>query len=131
VKLDLVRLSKLKNTTFGVMLVEGKPLCVTLEPGAGVPTHPAIPDGTYRCEIYMSPKFGRSLQIMDVPNRTYILIHAGNTSEDTQGCVVLGSSYARAVEGVSSSRVALSEFMALVDKAVTKKENILITVRSC
>ena len=32
------------------------------------------------------------LQIMDVPNFEYILIHCGNTDEHTNGCLLVGDS---------------------------------------
>ena len=30
------------------------------------------------------------LHVLDVPNFKYILIHCGNTDEDTAGCLLLG-----------------------------------------
>jgi hypothetical protein len=32
------------------------------------------------------------LQVMDVPNFEYILIHQGNTDEHTSGCLLVGDS---------------------------------------
>ena len=32
------------------------------------------------------------LHLQDVPNFTYILIHAGNTDEHTSGCLIVGES---------------------------------------
>jgi hypothetical protein len=41
-----------------------------------------IPVGLYRCEEIKSPRFGRVYQVMNVPGRTAILIHAGNYGGD-------------------------------------------------
>jgi hypothetical protein len=37
-----------------------------------------IPEGKYELIKRWTPKFGRHLQIMDVPGREYILIHPAN-----------------------------------------------------
>ncbi|OCG71911.1 hypothetical protein A9G43_03935 [Gilliamella sp. Occ3-1] len=51
-----------------------------------------IPASIYQCDIVNSPKFGRVYQVKDVPNRSHILIHAGNWTKDTQGCILVGMS---------------------------------------
>ena len=49
-----------------------------------------IPEGEYALQQYHSVKFGSVLQVMDVPDRKYILIHHGNYNRDTHGCILLG-----------------------------------------
>lgn len=62
----------------------------TLEPGTDA-NHPAIPPGVYRLAMGWSPKFNRHVpHVFDVPGRTDIEIHAGNSGDDTQGCIILG-----------------------------------------
>lgn len=51
-----------------------------------------IPAANYQCDIVNSPKFGRVYQVKDVPNRSHILIHAGNWTKDTSGCILVGMS---------------------------------------
>ena len=53
-------------------------------------TFPRIPAGVYHCGKYPSKKFGLRYHVRDVPERTYILIHAGNFVRDTHGCILLG-----------------------------------------
>jgi hypothetical protein len=52
-------------------------------------------------------------QVCDVPDRSHILIHAGNTNEDTHGCILLGLMYGTlgTETAVISSRAAFANFM--------------------
>lgn len=50
-----------------------------------------IPPGTYVLRRVQSPKFGETFEITGVPGRTHVLLHWGNTEEDTEGCVLVGS----------------------------------------
>ena len=51
----------------------------------------AIPFGRYRVLITRSPKFKRELpEILDVHNFTSIRMHAGNSTDDTAGCILVG-----------------------------------------
>ena len=51
----------------------------------------AIPDGFYRVRMTYSPRFQEVLPILDgVIGRTGIRIHAGNTIEHTEGCILVG-----------------------------------------
>lgn len=50
-----------------------------------------IPLGVYECVRVLSPKHGDTFEVDGVPGRDQILFHAGNTSADSQGCIILGS----------------------------------------
>lgn len=50
-----------------------------------------IPEGTYKALLHNSPKFGKSLWLQDVPNRSEILVHKGNFYSDILGCILIGS----------------------------------------
>jgi|TARA_R110000744_G_scaffold27017_1_gene66198 hypothetical protein len=63
-----------------------------------------------------SPKFGENVWMLeDVPGRSYILIHAGNTAKDVTGCIALGEGLRVDADGVTSSRKALSAFDKLTE----------------
>lgn len=54
-----------------------------------------IPTGLYEVvphgwEKDSKPRFKRSYRLLDVPNRSAILIHTGNTDKDTHGCILVG-----------------------------------------
>lgn len=82
-------------------LFDGKYLCDTLE----LPRRAkrcCIPDGSYTFVMCKSPKFGRVLpRLVDVPGRSGILIHSGNTVKDTLGCILVGK-YASSTSLVNS-----------------------------
>jgi hypothetical protein len=61
-------------------------ICNTLEPN-----HAAIPFGNYKVFLTLSPKLDRvTPELDDVPQRSGIRIHAGNSVKDTQGCILVG-----------------------------------------
>ena len=49
-----------------------------------------IPFGTYKCSPRTSEKFGKHYLVEDVKDRDAILIHVGNYTKDTHGCILLG-----------------------------------------
>lgn len=49
-----------------------------------------IPESKYKAIPHQSPKFGNSIWIQDVPNRSEILIHYGNFFRNTLGCILVG-----------------------------------------
>lgn len=51
-----------------------------------------IPTGTYNIIKYVSPKFKNCFSVLNVKQRKNILIHSGNTSKDTHGCILVGMS---------------------------------------
>jgi hypothetical protein len=52
-----------------------------------------ITAGNFPTNKHISPKFGKSFHIQKVPNRSEILIHAGNYNTDTLGCPLVGQSF--------------------------------------
>jgi hypothetical protein len=69
--------------------------CKTLELpwGDNVPYVSRIPENHYEAVKHLSPKFGETIWIKDVPNRSEILIHKGNYNKDTLGCILLGKAF--------------------------------------
>lgn len=98
-RLLLKRKIKGDTYTIGTLYVNGEKFCDTLEDRvrdlAGgeskVPGETAIPEGRYRVIVNRSPKFGRDLpRLLDVPMFEGVLIHRGNTAEDSAGCILVG-----------------------------------------
>lgn len=112
----LRRTSEGEDGTFGEILDEaGKKICVTCErPDNGNQKMGRIPIGIYPVKQYNSPSKGRVFLLDDVPNRSMIEIHVGNTIADTEGCILVGS-YVIGLHGqkrVVESRVTLNKMLA-------------------
>ena len=70
-----------------------------------------IPEGVYNLELVDSPRFGKgSIAIVNVPDRSYILIHAANLARELRGCEAPGTRWGslEGVPAVLNSRAALS-----------------------
>ena len=107
-KLEVIRFNKGEDSTNGILFDvtdERKFLCYTLEDESReekVYGETCIPEGEYciqfRNEGGYHAKYSKRfadvhmgmLEVCDVPNFKYILLHCGNTDEDTAGCLLLG-----------------------------------------
>ncbi len=49
-----------------------------------------IPKGEYNVEKRQSTKYKHHFHVLDVPGRSYILIHRGNYNWHTKGCILVG-----------------------------------------
>lgn len=75
-------------------------------------TDSCIPLGTYICEPVKSPRFGNTIEVTGVPNRSHILFHAGNSPDDTDGCILIGLNGSDdAKMWISNSRAAVKIFL--------------------
>ena len=76
-----------------------------------------IPAGEYRIKMTNSNKFGPTYKVFNVDSRSDILIHKGNTTYDTQGCIMPCSTFGL-VNGLwagLSSKNAYDKLMALLE----------------
>lgn len=91
--LNLTRTGKSSRGTFGKITDENnKQICLTCErPDNGNQPMGCIPEGSYKVVPFQSPNKGRVLLLQDVPGRTMIEMHVGNTIADTEGCIIVGS----------------------------------------
>lgn len=86
-----------------------------------------IPFGTYKVVVNMSPKFGRELpRLLDVPSFTGILIHRGNTAEDSSGCILVGEN--KAVGKVLNSTPYEERLVKMMKEAIARGEEITIEI---
>jgi hypothetical protein len=77
-----------------------------------------IPEGTYKAIKHRSPKFGESVWIQNVPNRSEILIHPANYVRQLLGCIAVGDSL-RDIDGdglddVTNSRNTMNKILDLL-----------------
>lgn len=112
---DIIRLETGAEGTFGVLRMDGRVFCVTLEPPDRDNRRNAscIPAGEYVCRRVESPRYGVTFEVTGVPGRSNILFHPGNVSGDTRGCVLLGNHFGllRGDRGVLNSGRTFARFM--------------------
>jgi len=117
-QLRLVRVTEYNGATMGVLCIDDSPEMVTLEDAwrYNETKVSCIPVGRYKMKLHKSPKFGVTYQVMDVPERSHILFHAGNTHKDTHGCILLGLQFGKVGKetAILASRSAFLKFMELM-----------------
>lgn len=135
--LVLIRYARNENSTEGILKLNGKYVAHTLEPRwrnikqeGKVKGSTAIPAGTYIVDFAVSQKFKRRMPyLMNVPCFTGIMIHPGNTSKDTEGCILVGTpSYSK--KGLPISGVVMNSqrtFNAIMEDLEGK--NVMITIK--
>ena len=94
------------NATIGEIFVDNQHVCYTLEDigrahGVKIPGETCIPEGCYVARVTMSNRFkremielssaGKSAIIRDDVTFTGVRVHKGNSVEDTEGCVLVGT----------------------------------------
>jgi hypothetical protein len=113
--ITLKRIALTDNGTFGVLLDGESPFALTAERpwSANKRGISCIPRGWYTCRRVRSPRFGETFEVTEVPGRTHILFHKGNTPADTRGCILIGSFFGALNESVAvlSSTKAFNEFL--------------------
>lgn len=136
-RLDLLRVVLTPRCTVGVLRVDGVHQCFVLEdtvraPGVKVPGQTAIPEGQYRVEITHSPRFGVEMPlVLNVPGFSGIRIHAGNTKDDTEGCLLPGNHVlltGASEYQVTESRSAYVHLFALLDGARRRSEVVELVI---
>ena len=92
----------------------------------------AVPEGRYAVVITWSPKFKMWLPLLlGGPDFNHLFkgirIHAGNTVEDTQGCILVGRN--QIVGRVLESRKWLYDLKQKIVEAKDKGEAVWLTIR--
>lgn len=140
-ELKVVRDRFERKRTYGKLYIDGVYFCETLEdrvrevvpggPFVKVPKETAIPVGRYRVLITLSTRFKVWLmELLKVPMFAGIRVHAGNTEENTEGCILVG--FNRGMNGdalpLLNSKKALEKLQPLVATALAKGDEVWITV---
>ena len=134
-KLTLNRIALRQTYTIGKLYIDGKYFCDTLEDTVRdtnksgkfdngekkVKGKTAIPYGTYEIKWTYSPRFKKyTPQLMNVSSFEGIRIHSGNSSDHTEGCLLLGEN--KKVGMVLNSRATIAKFYPIIKDACAKGE---------
>ncbi len=135
------------DETVGILFIDGVPTAVTLEDqkqNIKIAKETRIWAGTYRLGLRTvgghHDKYGKMfptlhkgmLELQQVPQFQYILIHIGNTETDTDGCILVGEKIV--VEGtgrmkIENSTIAYQRvYKKIIDELVAGKE-VWITIQ--
>ena len=151
-ELILTRIAKKKTYTIGRLCIKREVvdefkttevedyICDTLEPtwrdyahGAyKVKGRSAIPEGRYAVVITYSPKFKQWLPLLlggpEFSSKWQgVRIHAGNTPQDTEGCILVGKN--RLKGQVLDSRLWLHRLKQKIVDAKSRGEPVWLTIR--
>jgi len=133
-KIKVVRTTFTDNSTIGELFVNGVFECYTLEDkdrklesgGKKVYAKTAIARGLYTLILSFSSRFQKHLpEILNVADFVGIRMHSGNKPEDSEGCILVGSTKSK--DFVGNSRNTMTALMTKI-KAVEKKEKITIEI---
>jgi hypothetical protein len=131
-KITVERFDFGSDDTIGKLYIDGKFYCYTIEDEERkdkVKGETCIPKGIYkvgkRHSPKFSPRFGHSmLWIKDVPGFQYILIHTGNTDDDTEGCLIVGMRIGQ--RAVLDSKIAYNKIYPIISDAIDRFESVEI-----
>ncbi|MDR2427274.1 MAG: DUF5675 family protein [Endomicrobium sp.] len=132
-KILIKRFAFKENYTIGKLYADNEYICDTLEDTVRLDGGPkiygvtAIPDGKYLSNLTWSARFKSYLPIIEnVPNFEGIRIHVGNTSLDTEGCILVGKN--EAAGKVLESKQTLEKIVALYKEAINRNEIIVVNI---
>ena len=139
-----------KDYTIGTLSIDGVPFCDTLEPtdrglkssmtlqeikANKVKGKTAIPTGIYHVDMdtvsprlknksYAKPYGGRVPRLQGVKGFDGVLIHPGNTADDTEGCILVGRN--TEVGKLTDSKATYCKLFEMMDAV---NEHIIIEIR--
>ena len=95
--LELVRLEESKQGTLGILKIDKQIFCCTLEPPDRLNerNRSNIDPQQYVCTPYVSSTHGETWKVENVPGRSGILFHKGNSVRHTSGCILLGDKFGK------------------------------------
>lgn len=141
-EIQVNRIARKDGYTIGRMSLNGVYFCDTLEDtdrglnaamsvdevlAKKIKAQTAIPTGKYDVILTFSPRFKRVLPLLlSVKGYEGVRIHAGNTTADTEGCLLVGENKAKGQ--VLNSRATLERLMSVLLECEKRKEKISITI---
>ena len=141
-KIDLHRKWRKKGYSIGILSIDGKRICETLEDqdrglSCDMPLEQikklkvygetAIPIGRYQITWTYSPRFKKMLPLLNgVPGYEGIRIHPLNKAKETQGCIGCGRN--TEVGTITNSRYWTNKVNSLIEAACKRKEEVTITI---
>jgi hypothetical protein len=117
--------------TNGELLLNGDKVCSTIELPWKNNEHQVscIPEGRYELQKRYTPRFGKHLILLNVPNRSYILLHAANDAlKEIKGCIASVTTLTGEGRG-TQARLALAKLVSIVYPVFDKGEKVFLTIQ--
>ena len=140
-ELTLKRIAKKQTYTIGHFYVNGQFFSDSLEDcdrgltsqmtteeiaSKKIKTATAIPTGKYEVVWTFSNHFNKMMPLlMNVPGYAGVRIHSGNSSKDTEGCILIGKN--DKIGWISNSRDCIDKLYPIIENAC-KTEKVFITI---
>ena len=130
INLLIIRDTFTEESTVGELFLNGERMCDTLElPYINNERNiSCIPEGEYKVRLRLARESATRdylhLLIQDVPNRDFILVHIGNKSSDSRGCVLVG--FASKQDYVKNSTFAMDLLMKEIINLGGENINLII-----
>lgn len=111
--LVLYRYRQTENLTQGILLLDGKFVCDSLELPwrANTKFVSCIPEGLYRLSWNVTAHKWPCYEVEDVIDRDGILIHPANSVGELEGCIALGQKFG---DQLSNSTITLDKLHELI-----------------
>ena len=142
-ELKVLRYNSESDYTDGLLFIDDSFECYTIEDEGRTKKiygETRIPDGKYKIGLRQEGGFHTKylqkfksgfhkgmLWVKDVPNFEYILIHIGNTDEDTAGCLLVGSTADKDKNFIGGSTGAYRQMYPKVLAALNRGEEVWIS----
>ena len=128
-ELKLPRFSGGDEATLGLLFVDNKFFCYTLEDQFNEPKVPGetrIPPGRYQIKLRdegnMTQRYAKRfdfhmgmLHLQDVPGFKYVYIHTGNNDDHSEGCILVGDGQVQNVTERGSVQSSVAAYTRLYD----------------
>ena len=132
-ELKLVRGKATADAVEGRLYVDGVFECFTVEDRPrdkkiyGVT---GIPAGIYKVIVTMSNRFKKRLpEVLDFPGFKGFRILAGNSSKDTEGCIIVGSVNTKDDDDwVGGSKIAMARLLPKIEDALAVREKVTLEI---
>ena len=128
--LELKRDHGTEGYTHGKLSIDGDYFCDTIEDterDIKIAGKTAIACGHYKVIVTMSNRFKQLIPLLlNVPNFEGVRIHSGNTSADTEGCILVGKPYR--ADFITDSRKTYAELFKRINNALADKQIVTIEI---
>lgn len=142
--ITLKRVAQLSKATIGILSIDDKFICFTLEDvyrKIKIPKETRIQAGSYEIKLQTEGvkhkkyllKYGEKyhkgmLTLQNVPNFAGVMIHIGQSHEDTEGCLLTGLGVDCVNEKLIWSTKSYEIYYPIISEALLKGEKVILSV---